>query len=112
MRDAVAAGFAVLLLCGYAGAHAQTLSPAPPPPVAITPAPATGTTISPILVNPSAPARPTAPAPTGAAPIDQQKQSSYRSDLSNRLRELDNAGVSPGSEQYREYREQLNQLNR
>jgi hypothetical protein len=98
-------------LVGIPAAGAQTTLPPPAPPVSSAPAPATGSTVSPILVNPAAPARPMPayPATPSLGPIDQQKQQSYRSDLSNRLRQLDDAGVSPGSEQYREYQQQLNQ---
>jgi len=102
------------VLGGIPAANAQTTLPAPAPPVSSAPAPATGSTVSPILVNPAAVARPTAPPPAtpSPGPIDQQKQQSYRSDLSNRLRQLDDAGISPGSEQYREYQQKLNQPGR
>ena len=99
------------LVFGIPAAEAQTAAPPLPPPVSAAPVPATGSTVSPILVNPAAAARPAPsyPTPSSPGPLDQQKSQSYRNDLSNALRQLDNAGVSPGSEQYREYQQQLNQ---
>ena len=53
-------------------------------------------------------AMPAYPAMASPGPIDQQKSQSYRRGLSDELRRLDNEGVSPGNERYRELQQQLN----
>ena len=109
-----AAAILSALVLGVAAASAQNVMSPLPPPVAAPPLPATGSTISPLLTQPgpviAAPSRPlpTYPATPSPGPLDQQKSLSYRNDLSNRLRQLDSQGVSPGNEQYRQLQQQLN----
>jgi hypothetical protein len=106
----------VALLCGAAAANAQ-IAPTPvAPPVSPTPAPMPVAPLSPILTNPGLALTPYAPrtaAPSGASvlPFNQQQMQSYRNDLTGRQRALDQQAVSPGSEQYRDIQQQLNQLN-
>jgi hypothetical protein len=108
--------FASLLLLAAAAANAQT-APAPlAPPVSPVPVPAQPSPLSPILTNPGLALQPYAPrtaSPSGPSlsPLDQQQMQSYRNDLNSRQRALDQQGVSPGSSQYREIQQQLNQLN-
>ena len=101
-----------------AAANAQT-PPAPvPPPVSPALPQIPGSAPSPILTQPGLVHQPfggtTAPVPPPAAtaPIDQQKMQSYRSDLLSQQRALDRQGVSPGSEQYRNIQQQLQQPSR
>jgi hypothetical protein len=110
------AAILVLSLAGAAAAEAQT-TPMPPP---VSPAlpQIPGSAPSPILTQPGLVHQPfgatTAPIPPPAAtaPIDQQKTQSYRSDLLSQQRALDRQGVSPGSEQYRNIQQQLQQPSR
>ena len=112
------AALVVLMLAGTIAAQAQT----PPMPVAPPVSPALpqlpGSAPSPILTQPGLAHQPfggtTAPIPPPAAtsPIDQQKMQSYRSDLLSQQRALDRAGVSPGSPQYRDIQQQLQQPGR
>ena len=105
----------ILLPLAAVTAIAQT-PPAPlAPPVSSPPAPNPPPGLSPILSNPSlarAPAlrAPVQPAP-GATPLDQQQMSAYRGSLQSQQRTLEQQGVSPGGETYRDVQQQLNQLN-
>jgi hypothetical protein len=115
MRRAIAAAL-VTVIAGITAAVAQN-APAPvPPPVSPAMPPAPSSSLSPILTQPGLVQQPfgrTAPAPPPAAlaPIDQQKMQSYRNDLLNQRRSLEQQGVSPASEQYRTIQQQLNQPN-
>jgi hypothetical protein len=106
----------VVLLVGAAGAMAQ-VSPAPlAPPTSPVPVPAPPSPMSPILTNPGLALQPfghagATPGGTTLSPLDQQRMQSYRNQLNSDQRALDRQGVSPGSEQYREIQQQLNQLN-
>jgi len=117
MRRALAAIF-VLSLAGAAAAEAQTTPMPVPPPVSPALPQIPGSAPSPILTQAGLVHQPfggtTAPIPPPAAtaPIDQQKMQSYRSDLLSQQRALDRQGVSPGSEQYRNIQQQLNQPSR
>jgi hypothetical protein len=115
----VTSRLAPALLAFVAATATAAAQPMPmAPPVAAPPVPATGSTISPLLTRPgpviAAPAQPVPvyPAMPSPGPIDQQKSQSYRGDLSDQLRTLDNEGVSPGSEQYRDLQEELNRPGR
>jgi hypothetical protein len=106
----------VLVTAATTAAGAQTVPTPVPPPVSSAPPPPPGSTLSPILTQPSLaqqPFRPSraAPASPSSAPLDQQKMQSYRNDLIGRQRALEQQGVSPGAEQYRTNQQQLNQLN-
>jgi len=118
MKRALApAAILVLLLCA-ATAQAQTTPMPVPPPVSPALPQIPGSAPSPILTQPGLVHQPfggtTAPIPPPAAtaPIDQQKTQSYRSDLLSQQRALDRQGVSPGSEQYRNIQQQLQQPSR
>jgi hypothetical protein len=108
-----------ILFCSIAGmtaANAQSATPLLGPPVGSPPPPAAGSAPSPILTQPQLAVQPFRAAPTPAAPqppasIDQQKMQVYRSDLYNQQRALDRQGVSPGTDQYRQIQQQLNQMN-
>ena len=105
----------LLLLAGAAEAVGQ-VTPAPvPPPSSPVPAPNPPSPLSPLLTNPGLALMPYGPrsaAPgTSVSPLDQQQTQSYRNRLDSDRRALDRQGVSPGSEQYREIQQQLNQLN-
>ena len=97
-------------------ANAQ-IAPSPlAPPTSPTPVPASPSPLSPILTNPGLALQPYRPGgagtvPPSASPLNQQQMQSYRTDLYSRQRALDQQGVSPGSEQYRDIQQQLNQLN-
>lgn len=98
-----------------AAAQAQTM-PAPlAPPVSSPATPNPPSPLSPILSNPSVArsAQRAAPAPpaTGATPLDQQQISAYRANLQSRQRALEQQGVGPAAEPYRDVQQQLNQLN-
>ena len=114
MNRAAAALFPVFL--SAAAVHAQT-APAPVPlPVSPIPAPAPVAPLSPILTNPGLALQPHAPraaAPSGpsVSPLNQQQMQSYHDDLTSQQRALDQQGISPGSSQYRDIQQQLNQLN-
>jgi len=114
MMRALAAIF-VLSLAGAAAAQTTPMPVAPPVSPALPQIP--GSAPSPVLTQPGLVHQPfggtTAPIPPPAAtaPIDQQKMQSYRSDLLSQQRALDRQGVSPGSEQYRNIQQQLNQPN-
>jgi hypothetical protein len=108
---------ALLLAFAAASANAQTI-PAPlSPPVSSPPPQMPGSSLSPVLTNPRLVQTPfgrtTAPstAPQGVSPLDQQKLQSYRNDLTSQQRTLENQGVSPNAESYRNVQQQLNQLN-
>jgi hypothetical protein len=108
--------FASFLLLAGAAANAQTGSAPLAPPVSPTAVPGQPSPLSPILTNPGLALQPYAPraaSPSGPllSPLDQQQMQSYRSDLNSRQRALDQQGVSPGSSQYRDVQQQLNQLN-
>ena len=117
MMRALAAIF-VLSLAGAAAAEAQTTPMPVAPPVSPALPQIPGSAPSPILTQPWLLHQPfggtTAPIPPPAAtaPIDQQKMQSYRSDLLSQQRALDRQGVSPGSEQYRNIQQQLQQPSR
>jgi hypothetical protein len=112
--------FAAILVLSLAAAAAQAqTSPMPvAPPVSPALPPLPSSAPSPILTQPGLVHQPfggtTAPIPppTATAPIDQQKMQSYRSDLLSQQRALDRAGVSPGSPQYRDIQQQLQQPSR
>ena len=118
MKRALAA-ILVLSLAGAATAAEGQTTPMPvAPPVSPALPQIPGSAPSPILTQPGLVHQPfggtTAPIPPPAAtaPIDQQKMQSYRSDLLSQQRALDRQGVSPGSEQYRNIQQQLNQPSR
>jgi hypothetical protein len=69
-------------------------------------------TISPLLLGPGA-SQLSAPAPGPAAPssIDQQELRAYRGSLLDQQRALEQEGVSPADERYREIQQQLQQLD-
>ena len=106
----------VLSLVGIAAAQTTPMPVAPPVSPALPQIP--GSAPSPILTQPALVNQPfggtTAPIPPPAAtaPIDQQKMQSYRSDLLSQQRAFDRQGVSPGSEQYRDIQQQLQQPGR
>ena len=109
---------AAILVLSLSGIAAAQTAPMPvPPPVSPALPQIPGSAPSPILTQPGLVHQPfggtTAPIPPPAAtaPIDQQKMQSYRSDLLSQQRALDRQGVSPGSEQYRNIQQQLNQPN-
>ena len=112
------AAILVAMLAGLVAAQAQTspMPVAPPVSPALPQLPLSAP--SPILTKPGLVHQPfggtTAPLPPPAAtaPIDQQKMGAYRSDLLSQQRALDRAGVSPGSPQYREIQQQLQQPSR
>ena len=106
----------VVLLGGAGAASAQIMGTPVPPPVGPTPAPTPVAPLSPILTNPGLALQPFVPrraAPSGPSmsPLDQQQMQSYRNDLTSQQRDFDRQGVSPGSSQYRDVQQQLNQLN-
>jgi hypothetical protein len=111
---------AAAIIAGLAAAFpavAQT-TPAPlSPPLSSPPPQMPGSTLSPALTNPRLVQTPygrtTAPSttPQATSPLDQQKLQSYRSDLTSQQRALENQGVSPNAESYRNVQQQLNQLN-
>jgi hypothetical protein len=114
MNRAIAALF--LLLLPAMAARAQVMPTPVPPPASPIPAPVPVAPLSPVLTNPGLALQPFAPraaSPSGPSisPLDQQQTQSYRNDLNSRQRELDRQGVSPGSSQYRDIQQQLNQLN-
>jgi hypothetical protein len=109
---------------------AQTRLPAPSTPltvhVAPTPAPlappnspgpaiAPPGGLSPLLSQPGSifstlpRAGPSYPAATYPTPLGQQQTQSYRSDLLSQRWQLEQQGVSPDNERYRELQQQLNQ---
>jgi hypothetical protein len=107
---------------------AQTRLPAPSTPptayVAPTPAPLAPPTnpgpavaprdgLSPLLSQPgsmySAPAAPSYPATTYPTPLGQQQTQIFRSGLLSQRWQLEQQGVSPDNERYRELQQQLNQ---
>ena len=106
----------LMTLAGTNGANAQ-VTPAPvPPPSSPVPAPNPPSPMSPLLTNPGfalTPYAPRAAAPSGpsVSPLNQQQNQAYQNQLNSEQRALDRAGVSPGSEQYRDVQQQLNQLN-
>jgi hypothetical protein len=115
MKQAVAL-IAILFAAAAAAANAQTAPSPLAPPVNPAPAPNPTSPLSPILTNPGLALQPYAPrtaAPggTSASPLNQQQMQSYRNDLIGQQRALDREGVSPGSPQYRDIQQQLNQLN-
>jgi hypothetical protein len=90
--------------------------PAPlPPPINPGYAAAPPNGLSPLLTQPGpvyelpAPASPSYPPLQLPGPVDQQKMQSYRNELHGQQRQLERAGVSPGSERSREIEQQLNQ---
>jgi hypothetical protein len=114
MNRIVAAAFVFTI--ATATAIAQTTPSPLAPPVSPTPVPASPSPLSPILTNPGLALQPYAPrvASPGnpsASPLNQQQMQSYRNDLIGQQRALDQQGVSPGSPQYRDIQQQLNQLN-
>jgi hypothetical protein len=112
--------FAAILVLSLAAAAAQAQTPPMPvaPPVSPALPQLPGSAPSPILTQPGLVHQPVGgttaplPPPTATAPIDQQKMQSYRSDLLSQQRALDRAGVSPGSPQYRDIQQQLQQAGR
>jgi hypothetical protein len=108
---------------------AQTKLPAPSTPptayIAPTPAPLTPPTnpgpavappdgLSPLLsqpapISPEPRAGPSYPAATYPSPLGQQQMQSYRGDLLSQRWQLEQQGVSPDNERYRELQQQLNQ---
>ena len=106
------------LFCVSAAAttNAQTAPSPLAPPTSPTPVPASPSPLSPILTNPGLALQPYRPGGAGMvapspSPLNQQQMQSYRTDLYSRQRVLDQQGISPGSEQYRDIQQQLNQLN-
>jgi hypothetical protein len=71
--------------------------------------------LSPLLSQPGAiystlpRAGPSYPAATYPSPLGQQQMQSYRTDLLSQRRQLEQQGVSPDNERYRELQQQLNQ---
>ena len=112
------AAFFVVILAGAAAAQAQTTAVPVPPPVSPAMPQPPGSAPSPILTQPWLLHQPFGrgaapiPPPAATAPIDQQKMQSYRSDLLSQQRALDRQGVSPGSPQYRDIQQQLQQPTR
>jgi len=112
------AAFFVVILAGAAAAQAQTTAMPVPPPVSPAMPQPPGSAPSPILTQPWLLHQPFGrgaapiPPPAATAPIDQQKMQSYRSDLLSQQRALDRQGVSPGSPQYRDIQQQLQQPGR
>ena len=107
---------AILLLLTAAAANAQTAPTPVPPPISPAPGPAPSSPLSPLLTNPGlalTPYAPRAAAPSGpsVSPLDQQQMQSYRNELIGQQRALEQQGVSPGSPQYRDIQQQLNQIN-
>jgi hypothetical protein len=109
-----AAAWLLAFAAGLATASAQTPPVPLAPPIGAPPAASPASPISPILINPglarSPVSAPAAPVP-GPTPLDQQQMQSYRGDLVSRQRALEQQGVSPGAEAYRNVQQQLNQLN-
>jgi hypothetical protein len=100
-----------------ATAAAQTAIAPLPPPVTSPPAPAPGSSLSPILTNPGLAVTPytratPSPALQAPAPINQQNTQAFRNELLNNQRMMDVQGVSPGSDAYRTNQQQLNQATR
>ena len=118
MTRALAAILVVSLGGGLAAAQAQTTPMPVAPPVSPALPHLPSSAPSPILTQPwllhqsfgstTAPI----PPPAATAPIDEQKMRSYRSDLLSQQRALDRQGVSPGSPQYRDIQQQLQQPTR
>jgi hypothetical protein len=131
MMTARFASLALLLIAAAVPAAAQTvpnrvLAPANPtfystptpaplaPPRNPGPAVAPPDGLSPLLSQPgstySAPAAgPSYPATTYPTPLGQQQMQTYRSDLLSQRQQLEQQGVSPDNERYRELQQQLNQ---
>jgi hypothetical protein len=117
-RTLALAAILVLSVAGIAAVQAQTTPMPVPPPVSPAMPQPPGSAPSPILTQPwllhqpyGRAAAPVSP-PATTAPIDQQKMQSYRSDLLSQQRALDRQGVSPGSPQYRDIQQQLQQPTR
>jgi hypothetical protein len=89
--------------------------PAPlAPPTNPGPAVAPPDGLSPLLsqpgpISPVPRAGPSYPAATYPSPLGQQQMQSYRSDLLSQRWQLEQQGVSPDNEPYRELQQQLNQ---
>jgi len=116
MTRTLAAIFVLSLAGATAGAQTTPMPVAPPVSPALPQAPSSAP--SPILTQPAlvhqpfgGTRAPIAP-PAATAPIDQQKMQGYRSDLLSQQRALDRQGVSPGSPQYRDIQQQLQQPGR
>jgi hypothetical protein len=60
-------------------------------------------------ISPAPRAGPSYPAATYPSPLGQQQMQSYRSDLLSQRRQLEQQGVNPDNERYRELQQQLNQ---
>ena len=117
-RTLALAAILVLSVAGIAAVQAQTTPMPVPPPVSPAMPQPPGSAPAPILTQPwllhqpfGRAAAPVSP-PATTAPIDQQKMQSYRSDLLSQQRALENQGVSPGSPQYRDIQQQLQQPGR
>jgi len=119
MKRALAlAAILAVSVADIAAVRAQTTAMPVPPPVSPAMPQIPGSAPSPILTQPwllhqpfGRAAAPVSP-PATTAPIDQQKMQSYRSDLLSQQRALENQGVSPGSPQYRDIQQQLQQPGR
>jgi hypothetical protein len=90
-------------------------TPAPlAPPTNPGPAVAPPDGLSPLLsqpgpISPAPRAGPSYPAATYPTPLGQQQMQSYRRNLSSQRWQLEQQGVSPDNERYRELQQQLNQ---
>jgi hypothetical protein len=90
-------------------------TPAPlAPPVNPGPAIAPPDGLSPLLsqpgpISPAPRAGPSYPAATYPTPLGQQQMQSYRSNLMSQRWQLEQQGVGPDNERYRELQQQLNQ---
>ena len=117
-RTLALAAILVLSVAGIAAVQAQTTPMPVPPPVSPAMPQPPGSAPSPIptqtwlLHQPFGRAAAPVSRPATTAPIDQQKMQSYRSDLLSQQRALENQGVSPGSPQYRDIQQQLQQPGR
>ena len=113
MKHLLAAAVLPLLLIAAAASGQTRIAPTPPPVNAL-PAPAAGSSLSPILTNPGLAGSSTplaTPVTPSASPLSQQENSAYRNELMSNQRSMDVQGVSPGSDAYRTNQQQLNQLN-
>jgi hypothetical protein len=90
-------------------------TPAPlAPPINPGPAVAPPDSLSPLLsqpgpISPAPRVEPSYPAATYPTPLGQQQMRSYRSNLLSQRWQLEQQGVSPDNERYRELQQQLNQ---
>lgn len=93
----------------------STPTPAPlAPPTNPGPAVAPPDGLSPLLSQPGSmysapPAGPSYPATSYPTPLGQQQMQTYRSNLLSQRQQLEQQGVSPDNERYRELQQQLNQ---